>query len=106
VFFLLALVLLLVLPYPWNLVGCLVSLVLAGGEVTFWNRRVKRRRAGVGAETLIGRSATVLSACRPYGQVRVAGEIWEARCDAGASAGVTVTIVGREALTLIVEPRS
>ena len=101
-FFIVALALLLVLPSPWNIVGCAVSLLLASGEVAFWNRRVKGRRVQAGAETLIGLTATVISPCRPDGQVRVSGEIWEARCPDGADPGDTVRVVGREQLTLIV----
>lgn len=104
-FFLLAIVLLLVLPSPWGLIGCAVSLALFFGEVVFWNRTVKHRRAGVGAETLLGATGTALSSCRPEGQVRISGEIWEARCPAGADSGQTVTVIGRDRLTLVVEPR-
>jgi membrane protein implicated in regulation of membrane protease activity len=47
---------------------------------------VKHRRRAVGAETLIGREAVVTTACRPNGQVRLDGELWEARCEAGVDA--------------------
>ena len=102
-FFFLALILLLALPHPWNLVGFAGSLVLFVGEILFWNRTVRRRRAAVGAETLIGETATVLSPCRPDGQVRLSGEIWDARCPSGADSGDTVRVVGREGLKLLVE---
>lgn len=105
-FFLLALVLVFVLPSPWNIVGLLVSLLLFGGEVTFWHRRVRGRRAQVGAETLIGERATVLRTCRPDGQVRLRGEIWEARCPDGADRGDTVVVVAQDALRLVVAPAS
>jgi len=36
--------------------------------------------------------------------VRLDGEIWEARCDGGASPGASVRIVARDGLTLVVEP--
>jgi membrane-bound serine protease (ClpP class) len=45
----------------------------------------------------------VLSACRPDGQVRLNGEIWDARCTGGAAEGETVRVVGRRGLTLLVE---
>ena len=102
-FLLLAIVLLLVLPSPWSLVGFAVGLVCFGGEVGFWHRRVRGRRAAVGVQTLIGESATVVSPCRPTGQVRVGGEIWAAHCELGADRGETVAVVGRRRLTLIVE---
>jgi len=102
-FFFLALILLLALPHPWNLVGFAASLVAFVGEILFWNRTVRRRRAAVGADTLIGENATVLSPCRPDGQVRLSGEIWDARCPTGADPGDTVRVVGREGLKLLVE---
>jgi membrane-bound serine protease (ClpP class) len=104
VFFLVAIVLLLTLPDPWNLVGFAAALLLASGEVFFWHRRVRGRRAAVGPGTLIGAEGKALSACRPEGQVQLGGEIWEARCTAGVDAGEPVRVVGREGLTLLVEP--
>jgi membrane protein implicated in regulation of membrane protease activity len=103
VFFLIAIALLLVLPSPWNVVGFGVCFVLFVGEILFWNGRVRGRRAQVGAQTLIGQRATVVSACRPDGQVRVAGEIWHARCADGADPDDTVVVTARDRLTLVVE---
>jgi membrane-bound serine protease (ClpP class) len=102
----LAVALLLILPSPWNLVAFLVLLPLWVLELFGWNRTTKRHRKAVGAETLIGREAVVSEPCRPVGQVRLDGEIWEARCEAGASTGDSVRVTGREKLTLIVEPVS
>jgi membrane-bound serine protease (ClpP class) len=100
----LAVALLLLLPSPWNLIAFLVLLPLWVLELFGWNRTTKRHRKAVGAETLIGREAVVSEPCRPVGQVRLDGEIWEARCEAGASTGDRVRVTGRERLTLIVEP--
>jgi membrane-bound serine protease (ClpP class) len=89
----------------------LLGLVLVGlaaiveiGETLFWIRLSRRRRIRAGAETLIGARAEVVSPCRPLGQVRVVGELWRAHCEVGAGPGETVRIVGREGLTLLVEP--
>jgi membrane protein implicated in regulation of membrane protease activity len=103
VFLVVALVLLLVLPWPWSLVGFVCSLVLFFGELLFWHRKVRGRRKEVGAQTLIGQEAAVVSACRPEGQVRLSGETWAARCEGGADAGERVMVVGRDGLTLLVE---
>jgi len=99
-----AFLLLLLLPTPWNIVGFLVVIPLWILELLAWNRSMKGRREAVGAQTLLGREAVVMTACRPRGQVRIDGEIWEARCDAGAGEGDTVRIVDRDNLALIVEP--
>jgi membrane-bound serine protease (ClpP class) len=104
VFFVVAIVLLLVLPSPWGVIAFVAGLVLFAGEVGFWQRRVRGRRAQVGAHRLVGASATVVTSCRPDGQVRVRGEIWKARCQAGADPGDTVVVRTLEGLTLFVEP--
>jgi membrane-bound serine protease (ClpP class) len=103
--FLLAVVLLLVLPNPWDVVGFTACLVLGLGEVYLWNRTVRARRSTVGAQTLVGAEARVISPCRPEGQVQLNGEIWAARCEAGADPGETVRVVDRNGLTLVVERR-
>jgi membrane protein implicated in regulation of membrane protease activity len=103
VFLILAFVLLIFLPSPWGLVAFTICLVLFLGELLFWNRTMRGRRKVVGAQTLVGRQAEVLAPCRPTGQVRIGGEIWEARCDAGADTRDTVRVVEVRGLTLVVE---
>ncbi len=93
-----------VLDEPWNVLVVVGALFLEVGEVFGWMWYTRRGRAQVGAETLIGADAVVVAACRPRGQVRVQGEIWEARCDAGADAGERVRVSRRDGLTLVVEP--
>jgi membrane protein implicated in regulation of membrane protease activity len=88
-----------VLPSPWGIVA-----VVAGGLIDIaeslvllkWSRR---RRAVTGVETLIGRTAVVSSLT----QVRVAGEIWEARSDRMLVPGDEVVVHGVEGLTLLVD---
>ena len=99
-----AFVLLLFLPSPWNLVAFLVTAPLGIIELLAWNRTVRHRKKAVGAQNLIGRNAVVVSSCRPDGQVRLDGEIWAARSNTGASVHESVSVVGRNRLTLIVEP--
>ena len=92
------------IPLPWN------ALVVIGGisvevvEITWGLRLARRWRPQTGAEAMIGLEAEVVSACRPTGQVRVKGELWEATCAEGADAGDTVIVKRVEALTLIVDP--
>lgn len=93
-----------VVPKPWGLVLVAAAAVVEVGESFFWVHLSRRRRIQMGAETLIGASAEVVTECRPLGQVRLQGELWRARCELGASPGETVRIVGRDSLTLLVEP--
>ena len=85
-----------VLPSPWGIVA-----VVAGGladvaesvVVLKWSRR---RRAVSGVEALIGKTAAVSSPT----QVRVAGEIWEARSVDALVVGEEVEVTGVDGLTL------
>ena len=101
--FLLGIVLLILLPSPWSVVGFAVCLVLFVAELLFWRRRVRSVPQSTGADTLIGKEARVVTECRPLGQVELAGEIWSARCEAGAGAGEVVKVVARDGLELRVE---
>lgn len=92
-----------VLPGPWGAAAVLGGALVEVGESLFWFRWSRRRHARVGPETLIGQSAVVVVPCQPAGQVRVQGELWRARCEAGVGEGETVRIVGRDGLTLVVE---
>jgi membrane-bound serine protease (ClpP class) len=93
-----------VLPAPWGIVAVVAALVLEVGETALWIRLSKRRRPQVGAEALIGAEAEVVAPCKPLGSVRVAGELWQARCDAGAARGDIVLVRALDGLTLVVEP--
>jgi len=91
---------------PWSVVLVLVACGLEAIEIVFlrrWARRLnKRTKQTTGAEAMIGQPAQVVEACDPKGAVRLRGELWEARCDAGAAAGETVTVQALEGLTLVV----
>jgi membrane protein implicated in regulation of membrane protease activity len=95
-----------VLPAPWGIVA-----VVAGGLTDIaeslvllkWSRR---RRAATGVEALIGKTAVVSSPT----QVRIAGEIWEAKPTDDLVVGEEVEVIGIDGLTLVVsrsrrEPR-
>jgi membrane protein implicated in regulation of membrane protease activity len=90
-------------PWSWVVVGVAVAWEIA--ETTLLVLWSQRRTAHVGTEALVGRTAVVAADCRPYGQVRVAGELWGARCEAGASAGDEVVVRAVDGLTLVVEPQ-
>jgi membrane-bound serine protease (ClpP class) len=103
-FLLLALVLLVFLPSPWNLVGFLVALVLFALEVAYWQRRVRGRKVQTGVENLVGSVGEVTEPLAPIGQVRVLGELWQARAPSEVPRGTPVRVVKVEGLTLGVEP--
>ena len=85
-------------PWAWVLVGGAFAVEL--GEAWFWWWLSHRRKPAVGIETMLGASATVVTPCRPRGQVRIQGELWDARCERGADAGEVVQVVGVDGLVL------
>ena len=97
-----------VLPEGWALPVVLVGAVWEVGESLLWIRWSQRRRAQVGAETLVGATARTVSALTPEGQVQVNGELWRARTSGAeiVAPGAEVRILALEGLTLVVEPLS
>jgi membrane-bound serine protease (ClpP class) len=91
-------------PSPWGFLLVAGAAVVEVAETVFWIRLSRRRRAQVGAETLIGSEGVVTRSCRPDGQVRLAGELWQATCAEGADRGKRVRVVGRDGLVLVVRP--
>jgi membrane-bound serine protease (ClpP class) len=91
-------------PYPWNILVVIGGASIEVLEVIWGRRLAKRWRPQTGAEAMIGERAEVVTACRPTGQVRINGELWEATCVAGADVGEETVVQAIEGLTLIVEP--
>ena len=88
-----------VVPWPWGLV-----VVIAGGAVdilesVFMLRWSRRRRAVTGAEALIGERAIVATPT----QVRIAGELWEARAGDVLVPGEEVVVRDVDGFTLLVD---
>jgi membrane protein implicated in regulation of membrane protease activity len=90
-----------VLPSPWGIVAVVAGGVLDVAESLVLLRWSKRRRSPVGAEALVGQTAVVATPT----QVRVAGELWEARSDDVLVPGGEVVVRGVEGLTLLVDAR-
>jgi len=92
-----------VIPFPWNIPVLVLFAAIEVAETLgtwAWSRRGKPK---VGVETLIGAIGRVVTDCHPKGTVRIKGEIWRARCEAGAGMGTRVRVVDREELVLVVE---
>ena len=80
------------LPTPWGVVAVVGAALFELAELAVFVWYSKRRRAAIGAEALPGMTGTVVEPCRPVGQVRLAGELWRARCPEGADRGETVVV--------------
>jgi len=95
-----------VLPEPWGLVAIVVAGLADICEVVVFRVWSQRRRARVGVEMLVGRTAVALGLLSPGGQVRIDGEIWEARSERAVARGDEVVVRGVEGLVLVVAPAS
>ena len=93
-----------VLPDPWGWPVVALAVLFEIVETSFWIRVLRRVPVRAGPEALIGSPARVVRTCRPLGEVRVQGEVWRARCEAGADEGQQVLVRSRDGLTLVVEP--
>ena len=103
-FLLLALLLLLLLPDPWNVVAALGALAVGGLEVLYFYRRMRGEKVVTGVENLVGSTGTVTTPLAPSGQIRVLGETWEAQAAVTVPVGETVRVVAVNGLKLDVEP--
>ena len=95
-----------VLPSPWGIIAVVAGGVLDITESVVLLKWSRRRKAPVGGDALVGRRARVVSPT----QVRVAGELWEARAGEPLRPGEEVEVTGAHGLTLQVsrpsrEPR-
>lgn len=93
-----------VLPAPWNVAAVVTALAIDVAETFVFLRWSKRRRAAVGAEALVGRTAVVVRSLAPRGQVKLDGEVWEARAETRLEPGREVVVTRVEGLVLDVEP--
>jgi membrane-bound serine protease (ClpP class) len=92
-----------VLPDPWRWIALPLAAAIEVGEVFLWILFLRRYRVTTGAEGLVGERAEVIAACAPTGRVKLRGEIWKARCEAGAERGALVRVAAVDGLTLVVE---
>lgn len=85
-----------ILPSPWGIVAVVAGGLIDVAESLVLLKWSRRRRAVTGVEALAGRKAVVSSPT----QVRVAGEIWEAKSEDPLVVGEEVEVTGVDGLTL------
>ena len=91
-------------PEAWRIPVVVGFAILEVAETAITWQISRRGAPKVGAETLTGAAGRAVTDCRPTGTVRVRGEHWQARCEAGVDAGQAIRVTGRDRLTLLVEP--
>ena len=74
-------------------------------EVGYWQRRVRRKKVQTGVENLVGATGEVTERLAPSGQIRVLGELWQARSSSELPPGSRVRVVAVDGLMLEVEAR-
>ena len=102
-FLLLALLLLIFVPSPWNVIGAVVTGAVGLFEVVYWQRRMRGEKVQTGVENLVGATGEAAERLAPTGHVRVLGELWEARSSSELPRGSRVRVVAVNDLTLEVE---
>jgi membrane protein implicated in regulation of membrane protease activity len=95
---------LVLLDWPWSIVTIAAAAVCELAVNVAQARWMRRRRARVGVETLLGETALALTPLEPDGQVKVNGEIWRARSARFVRSGDSVRIRAVDGLTLEVDP--
>lgn len=100
----LAIVGLFFLPDPWRVVFLVFAALFEVFEVFLWIKFLRRYRVTTGAEGMVGERAEAISPLDPEGQVRLRGEIWNARSSAPVPDGGEVRIAAVDGLTLVVDP--
>jgi membrane-bound serine protease (ClpP class) len=93
-----------VVPDAWTVPVVVGAVALEVTETVIGVRLSRRGAPKVDVDHVIGQVGVVVQACHPRGSVRVGGEPWTARCEAGADVGDRVQVRAREGLTLVVEP--
>ena len=96
---------LLFLEGPWRGVAIVLLATYELFEIFLW-LRWRKRRSITGPDALIGTTGTAITDLGPEGQIRVRGQIWNARCGEGASAGDEVVVEAVDGLRLEVRPGS
>ncbi|MDR3725600.1 MAG: nodulation protein NfeD [Terracidiphilus sp.] len=66
--------------------------------------RARRRKTRIGAEAMVGSTATAMEPLNPQGHVLVEGEIWLAEASQPVAAGSPLRVVGHEQFLLQVTP--
>jgi membrane-bound serine protease (ClpP class) len=96
---------------PYLRISWGVLLTMVGASVVFFTAvvtlavRSQLRKPVTGAEGMIGETGEAMEDFAGEGKVFVLGEWWNARCGVPLRKGQKVAVVGREGMTLVVEPK-
>jgi membrane-bound serine protease (ClpP class) len=97
---------------PGARISLTVILAMVGTVVAFFMLamalalKARSRRPATGFEGLIGQVGTAAEAFDATGQIRVAGEYWQAKTTVPVQSGARVEIIDKQGMVLIVKPVS
>ena len=100
---LVALLLFIALPSPWNVIGALAAGAFGLVEGVYWQRRMRGHKVQTGVENLVGATGVAAERLAPSGHVRVLGELWEAKSSSEVPRGARVRVIAVDGLVLEVE---
>ncbi len=83
--------------------------LLAGGAVlliTTKMYRLRREPVRTGSEEMVGSRGKVIEWSDDHGEVRVLGEVWQARAQGPLEPGRAVRVTAMDGMTLVVEPQT
>jgi len=66
--------------------------------------RARKRKSRIGADAMVGSTATAMEPLDPQGHVLVEGEIWQAVANAPVAKGTALRVTGHDKMLLQVEP--
>ena len=99
------LLLVFVLSPTVGIILVVIALFLEIGELAFWRKWMRDRRAQTGSEAMPGELADVVEPVdSDHGTVRLRGESWRARSPHPIGVGQKVRVARVDGLTLSVEP--
>ncbi len=85
-----------------------VALLAGGATLLIATKmyRLRRQPVRTGSDEMVGSPGKVLDWSGDRGEIRVQGEIWQARAQAPLEPGRAVRVTAMEGMTLVVEPQS
>ncbi len=85
-----------------------VALLAGGGTLLIATKmyRLRQQPVRTGSDEMVGSPGKVLDWSGDRGEIRVQGEIWQARAQAPLEPGRAVRVTAMEGMTLVVEPQS
>ncbi len=91
---------------PWRYLLIVALLAIDFIQIMVWLRWRKRRSITGHHERLVGAEGETVTDCRPFGQVKVQGQLWKAYCPDGVDVGSRVTVIDVDGLQLRIAPKA